>query len=166
MDELALVKDQMTEQARRWFDHEAAIKEAMKVAQKAEEAANKRLHEAGQKYAELLAKVMPLHAEIAELKDAADASKSRTKNLEVCCASQEVSLGKVEAVLTAKSEAYDLMKAELSKKARLKPWRPRKKKWFPKLSVLRRLRKSSSTMPRVPLLKGSQRPCPKWRANT
>ena len=46
-DELALLKEQTTDQARRWFNQEAAIKEALKVAQKAEEAANKRIHAAG-----------------------------------------------------------------------------------------------------------------------
>ena len=45
-DELALVKEQMNDQARRWFNQEAALKEALKVVRKAKEAANKRLHEA------------------------------------------------------------------------------------------------------------------------
>ena len=75
-DELALSKEQTNDQARRWFNQEAAIKETLRVAQKDEEAANKRLHEADQTYTELLAKVVPLHhEEIVELKAVADASK-------------------------------------------------------------------------------------------
>jgi len=109
------LKEQTTDQAHRWFNQEAAIKEALKVAQKVEEAANKRLHEVGQTYTELLAKVVPLHEEILELKVAANASKTRITTLEGRCVSQEVNLGKVEAELAAKNEAFDLMKAELTK---------------------------------------------------
>ena len=113
--ELALLKEQMIDQARRWFNQEAAIKEALKVAQKAEEATNKRLHVAGQTYTELVAKVVSLHEQIVELK-VAEASKTKVTNLEARCASQEVNLGKVEANLTAKNEAFDLLKAELAAK--------------------------------------------------
>jgi len=73
-DELALVKEQMTDQGRRWFNKEAALQEVVKVVRKVEEATNKRLHEAGQTYAELLAKVVPLHEQIVELKAAATTS--------------------------------------------------------------------------------------------
>jgi len=38
--------------------------------------ANKRLHDEGQKYTTLLAKVVPLHAEIATLKDVAAANQA------------------------------------------------------------------------------------------
>jgi len=114
--ELALLKEQTNDQARRWFNQEAAIKEVLKVAQKAEEAANKRLHAAGQTYTELLAKVVPLHEEVVELKAAAEASKTKVTNLEARCVSQEVNLGKVEADLTAKNEAFDLLKVELAAK--------------------------------------------------
>jgi len=109
--ELALLKEQTNDQARRWFNQEAAIKEALKVALKAEEAANKRLHAAGQTYTELVAKLVPLHEQIVELKAAAEASKTKVTNLEARCASQEVNLGKVEANFTAKNEAFDLLKA-------------------------------------------------------
>ena len=111
-----MLKEQTTDQARRWFNQEAAIKDALKVAQKAEEAANKRLHAAGQTYTELLAKVVPLHEKIVELKAVADASKTRITTLEERCVSQEVNLGKVETELAAKNEAFDLMKAELAAK--------------------------------------------------
>ena len=111
---MALLKEQTIDQACRWFNQEAAIKEALKVAQKAEEAANKRLHEAGQKYTELLAKVVPLHEKIVELKAAADTSKTRITTLEERCVSQEVNLGKVEVELAAKNEAFDLIKTELT----------------------------------------------------
>jgi len=45
--ELTSLKEQTNDQAHRWFNQEAAIKEALKVAQKAEEGANKILHAAG-----------------------------------------------------------------------------------------------------------------------
>jgi len=113
--ELTLLREQTNDQAHRWFNQEAAIKEALKVALKAEEEANKKLHAAGQKYTELVAKLVPLHEQIVELTAAAEASKTHTTNLEKCCTSQEVNLGKVEAELAAKNKAFDLMKADLTK---------------------------------------------------
>ena len=93
---------------------EVTYKETLKEAEKAKEVANKRLHEAGQTYAELLGQTMPRRVEIAELKDAAEDSKIRTKNLEDRCVSQEVNLGKAEAALTAKTKACDLLKTDYS----------------------------------------------------
>jgi len=95
-----LLKEQTNDQARRWFNQESAIKRALKVAQKAKEAANKRLHAAGQLYTELLAKVVPLHEEIVELKAAAEASKTRVTNLEARCVSQEVNVPSRPRALT------------------------------------------------------------------
>ena len=59
----------MDAQAQRFFIQEAALTEALGVVRKAEVEANKRLHDKGQKYTALVAKVVPLHAEIATLKD-------------------------------------------------------------------------------------------------
>jgi len=53
--------------------------------------------------------------EIVELKAAADTSKTKITTLEECCVTQEVNLGKVEVDLAAKNEAFDIMKAELTK---------------------------------------------------
>ena len=87
----------------------------MKEAQKAKDAANKRLHEAGQSYTELLGQVVPLRTEVAELKDAAEASKIKTKKLEDQCVDREVKLGEVEAALDCKTKAFDLLEADLAK---------------------------------------------------
>jgi len=70
----------------------------------AEEAANLRLHEAGQKYADLLGSMVPLQAEVAELKAAAENSKAL-----------EVKLGETEGELAAKIEALNLLQAENGK---------------------------------------------------
>jgi len=87
----------------------------LKEAQQAKDAANKRLYEVGQSYAKLLGQIVPLHVEIAELKDVAEASKIKMKTLEDRCATREVKLGKVEAALNAKTEAFDLLKVDFSK---------------------------------------------------
>jgi len=76
-----VVKGQLANQAHRFFIQEAALTEALGV-RKAEEATNKRLHEDGQKYTTLLNKVVPFHAEIAELKDVAAATQVKMANLE------------------------------------------------------------------------------------
>ena len=114
-NELALLKEQTKTQERRWFHQEVAYQDTLKEAQKAKEEANKRLHEAGQKYVELLGQTVPLRVEIAELKDAIEASKSRTKDLEDRCVSKEVNWGKVEGALAARTEAFDLLKIDFSK---------------------------------------------------
>ena len=87
----------------------------MKEAQKAKDTANKRLHEAGQTYGELLAQTVPLRVEIAELKDAVETSKAKLKSIEDRCVTQEVKLGEVEGALNAKTEAFDLLQADFSK---------------------------------------------------
>ncbi|XP_068474800.1 uncharacterized protein [Phaseolus vulgaris] len=85
----------------------------------AEVEANKRLHDEGQKYTTLLAKVVPLHAEIATLKDVAAANQAKMTSLEERSVTQEVLLGKVEADLAGKNEALEKIKAELAEQAKL-----------------------------------------------
>jgi len=113
--ELASLKEQKQIPERHWARQEESYKDSLKEAQKAEDAANKRLHEAGQTYAELLAQTVPLHVEIAELKDAVETSKTKQKNLEDRCVIQEVKLGETKAALDAKTKAFDLLEAELAK---------------------------------------------------
>jgi len=113
-DELVLVKEQMAKQAQRFFIQEAALTEEMGVLRKAELEANKRLHDEGQKYTTLLAKVVPLRAEIAELKDVVAATQAKMTNLEEHSVTREVHLGKVEAELVEKTEALAKAKEELA----------------------------------------------------
>ena len=118
-DELAQVKEKMAAQAQRFFIQEATLTEALSVVWKAEVEANKRLHDEGQKYTTLLAKVVPLHAEIATLKDVAAANQAKMTSLEERSVTQEVLLGKVEADLAGKNEALEKIKAELAEQAKL-----------------------------------------------
>jgi len=113
--ELASLKEQKEIQERHLARQEDTYKDSLKKAQKAKDAANKRLHEAGQTYAELLGQVVPLRVEIAELKDAAKASEVKMKKLEDHCVDREVKLGETEAALDAKTKAFDLLEAELAK---------------------------------------------------
>ena len=113
-DELDTMKEQMARQAQRFFIQEAALTEEMSVLRKAELEANKRLHDGGQKYTSLLAKVLPLRVEIAELKVAAAANQVKMTNLEECSVTWEVHLGKVEAELAEKDETPVKVKAELA----------------------------------------------------
>ena len=89
------------------------------MVQRVEEAANKKLHEEAQKYATFMTKVVPLHVEITELKDAAAASKAKMTNLEERSVTREVRLGQVEADLAAKNKAFEAFKAELTKQIKL-----------------------------------------------
>jgi len=59
-DELALGKEQMAKQTQRFFIQEVALTEEMGVLRKEELEANNRLHDEGQQYTSLLAKVVPL----------------------------------------------------------------------------------------------------------
>ena len=106
-DELVLVKEQMAKQAQRFFIQEADLIEEMGVLRKAELEANKRLQDEGQKYTTLLAKVVPLRAEIAELKDAAPTTQAKMTNLDERSVTREVHLGKIEAELVEKTEALE-----------------------------------------------------------
>jgi len=98
-----------------YSNKEDAYKDSLKKAQKARDAANKRLHEAGQTYAELLGQVVPLRVEIADLKDAAKTSEAKMKKLEDQCVDREVKLGAAEATLDVKTKAFDLLEAEFVK---------------------------------------------------
>ena len=53
--------------AAHWGRQEGAYKESLRVAQKAREEANKRLHEVAQAQAELLTEVVPLRTKIVDL---------------------------------------------------------------------------------------------------
>jgi len=97
--EVATVKEQKEIQERHWARQEDAYKDSLKEAQKAKDVANKRLHEAGQTYAELLRQVVPLRVEVMELKDAAKVSEAKMKKLKDQCVDREVKLGATEAVL-------------------------------------------------------------------
>jgi len=72
--------------------------------QKAVEAANLKLHEAGQKYADLLGSMAPLQAEVAELRVAAKKSKVLGAKL-----------SETEEKLAAKIGALNLLQAENGK---------------------------------------------------
>ena len=90
-------------------------KDSLKVAQKAKEDASKRLHEAGQAHAELLNQVVPLRVKVMELEDAAKATEAQQKKLEAHCVDREQKLGKTEGELSAKTEAFILLRAENGK---------------------------------------------------
>jgi len=113
--ELATLKEQQQTHERQWARQEDAYKDSLKEAQKAKDAASKRLHEVGQTYAELLGQVVPLRVEIANLKDAVKASEVKMKKLEDQCVDREVKLGAAEASLDAKTKAFDLLEAEFVK---------------------------------------------------
>jgi len=87
----------------------------MKEAQKAKDAASKRLHEAGQSYTELLGQVVPLRVEVADLKYAAKAFEAKMKKLEDQCVDRELKLGAAEAALEAKTKDFDTLEAEFAK---------------------------------------------------
>ena len=83
--ELASLKEQKEIQECHWVRQEDAYKDSLKEAQKAKDVSNKRLHEAGQTYAELLGQVVPLRVEVAELKDVAKASEAKMMKLKDQC---------------------------------------------------------------------------------
>ena len=118
-NELAQVKEQMAAQAQRFFIQEATLTEALGMVRKAEVEANKRLHDEGQKYTTLLAKVVPLLAEIATLKDTVAANQAKMTSLEERSVTREVLLGKVEADLAGKNEDLKKIKAKLTGQAKL-----------------------------------------------
>ena len=80
--ECASLKEEKQTLVRHWTRQEEAYKDSLKEAQKVKDAANKRLHEAGQTYTELLGKVVPFRVENADLKDAAKTSEAKMKKLE------------------------------------------------------------------------------------
>jgi len=84
------------------------------MAQKAKEEASKRLHETGQAHAELLNKVVSLRVQVADLKDAVEASKTQQKKLEDHCVDREQKLAKTEVALEAKTNDCDMLTGENS----------------------------------------------------
>ena len=80
--------------ARRWERQEEAYKVSLKMAQKAKQEASKRLHEARQAHAELLNQVVPLRVQVADLKDAVEASKTQQNKHEDHCVDREQKLAK------------------------------------------------------------------------
>ena len=77
------LKEEKQTLVRHWTRQEEAYKDSLKEAQKAKDAASKRLHEAGQSYTELLGQVVPLRVEVADLKDAAKATEAKMKKLRI-----------------------------------------------------------------------------------
>jgi len=113
-EELALVKEQMAKQAKSFFIRETALNQELDVLREAELTTNKRLHDEGQKYTTLLSKVVPLRVELEELKAENAVNKEKMTTLEERSVDPEVLLGKVEAELTEKTEAFEKAKAELT----------------------------------------------------
>jgi len=89
--------------ARRWERQEEAYKFFLRVAQKAKEEANKRLHEVAQANVELLDQVVPLRVKIVDLEAAVQTSEAQQKKLENQCVDREQTLGKIEVALEAKT---------------------------------------------------------------
>jgi len=102
--EVATLKEEKLKLERLWERKEGAYKTSLMETRKVEEVANLRLHEAGQKYADLLGSMIPLQAEVAELKVAAENSKTLG-----------VKLGETEGELAAKIEALNLLQAKNGK---------------------------------------------------
>ena len=74
--EVASLKEEKERLAALWGRQEGAYKESLRVAQKAREEANKRLHEVAQAQAGLLNEVVPLRTKIADLETAVETSKA------------------------------------------------------------------------------------------
>jgi len=143
------------------------------MVRKAEVEANKRLHDEGQKYTTILAKVVPLHAEIVTLKDVAAANQVKMTNLEARSITREVLLGKVKADLAGKNEALEKLKAELAmllekSKEELaeKPLLKLRRRWLPRLRTSKRSRQNSLTTLRMPMPRGSKMLCLRLFVNT
>ena len=134
------------------------------MVRKAEVEANKRLHDEGQKYTTLLAKVVPLHAEIAMLKDAAAANQAKMTSLEERSITREVLLGKVKPIslgrrkllrrskLNLRSGPNFLRRAKRSLQRELKPSPELKKRRSLKPGFSRSQRRSSSPTRRRPMV--------------
>ena len=97
--EVASLKEEKERLATHWGRQEDAYKTYLRVAQKAKEEANKRLHEVSQDNAELLNQVVPLRVKIVDLEEAARTSEAQQKKLENQCIDREQTLGKTKAAL-------------------------------------------------------------------
>ena len=98
--------------AAHWGHQEGAYKESLRIAQKAREEANKRLHEVAQAQAEFLNEVVPLRTKIADLETVAETSKAYQKKLEDQCVNREQTLGKTEVALANKTDECSRLTTE------------------------------------------------------
>ena len=98
--------------ATHWGRQEDAYKTSLRVAQKAKEEANKRLHEVAQANAELLNQVVPLRVKVADLEAAMKTSEAQQKKLENQCVDREQTLGKTEAALEEKTSECSQLATE------------------------------------------------------
>jgi len=110
--EVASLKEEKERLATHWGRQEDAYKTSLRVAQKAKEEANKRLHEVSQAHVELLYQVVPLRVKVANLEAEAKTSKARQKKLEDQCVDREQTLGKTEVALEAKTSECSQLAAE------------------------------------------------------
>jgi len=101
--EVASLKEEKERLATHWGRQEDAYKSFLKVAQKAKEEANKRLHEVSQANAELLNQVVPFRVKIADIEEAGKTSEAQQKKLENQCIDREQTLGKTDAALEEKT---------------------------------------------------------------
>ncbi|XP_068476882.1 eisosome protein 1-like [Phaseolus vulgaris] len=110
--EVASLKEGKERLAAHWGRQEGAYKESLRVAQKAREEANKRLHEVAQAQAGLLNEVVPLRTKIADLEATAETSKAYQKKLEDQCMDREQKLGKTEVALANKNDECSQLTTE------------------------------------------------------
>jgi len=110
--EVASLKEGKERLAAHWGRQEGAYKESLRVAQKAREEANKRLHEVAQAQAGLLNEVVPLRTKIVDLEAAAETSKAYQKKLEDQCVDREQKLGKTEVALANKTDECSWLSTE------------------------------------------------------
>jgi len=110
--EIASLKDEKERLATHWGCQEDAYKTSLRVAQKAKEEANRRLHEVSQANVELLNQVVPLRVKIVDLEEVAKTSEAQQKKLENQCIDREQTLGKTEAVLEEKTGECSRLAAE------------------------------------------------------
>jgi len=102
--EVATLKEEKLKLAQLWEQKKNAYKASLMETHKAMEAANLKLHEAGQKHADLLGSMASLEAEVAELRVAAENSKVLGAKL-----------SETEEKLAANIEALNLLQAENGK---------------------------------------------------
>ena len=69
VEELALVKEQLANQAQGFFIHETALTPELSALRQDELEANNKLHDKGQEYTTLLGKVVPLRVQVVELQE-------------------------------------------------------------------------------------------------
>ncbi|XP_068474910.1 uncharacterized protein [Phaseolus vulgaris] len=110
--EVASLKEEKERLATHWGRQEDAYKTSLKVAQKAKEEANKRLHEVSQANAELLNQVVPLRVKITDLEEAGKTFEAQQKKLENQCIDREQTLGKTEAAVEEKTSECSRLASE------------------------------------------------------